>query len=131
MELISGGTFLKQSGRLPGYGIEHEKFFRKSKSESSLQKGPALASVARPSNQHRQELAATRMRRLDEISGGGKAPNQFRAVSGQRRHPARSGTVGKHSKIGPRMGREVALVPMRAIISNRYARVLHSTAFRM
>jgi hypothetical protein len=125
-----GGTFLKQFGCLAGYGIEHEKFIRESKCESGLQKGSALAGIARPSHRCGQELAATGMCRLVEISGGGKAPAHFWAKPGQHR-PARGGAVGKHTKIGPRMGRETALVPMRAIISNRYARVLRSTAFRM
>jgi hypothetical protein len=125
-----GGTFLKQFMRLPGYGIEYDKFIRENKSESGLQKGPALAGVAWPANRCGQKLAATGMRRLDEISDGGKAPARFR-VRPQHRHPARGGAVGKHTQIGPRMGREVALVPMRTIISNRYARVLRSTAFRM
>jgi hypothetical protein len=125
-----GGIFLKQSGCLPGYGIEHEKFIRENKSESGIQKGPALAGIAQSSGRDRQELAATGMRRLDEISGGGRTPALFRAKPGQHR-PARGGAVGKHTQIGPRMGREVALVPMRAIISNHYARVLRSTAFRM
>jgi hypothetical protein len=70
---VCGGTFLKQSVRLPGYGIEHEKVFRENKCESGLQKGPALAGVAWSSSRHGQELAAVRMRRLAEISGGGKA----------------------------------------------------------
>jgi hypothetical protein len=68
-----GGTFLKQSMRLPGYGIEHEKLIRENNSESGLQNGPALAGVARPSNRCGRELAAARMRRLDESSSGGKA----------------------------------------------------------
>jgi hypothetical protein len=125
-----GDPFLKQSGCLPGYGIEHEKFIRENKSESGLQKGPALAGIARSSGRHRQKLVATGMHRLDEVSGGGRTPAQFRAKLGQHRL-ARGGAVGKHTQVGPRMGREVALVPMRTIISNRYARVLRSTMFRM
>jgi hypothetical protein len=130
MAARSPPLFLKQSGWLPGYGIEHENIFRKSECESGLQKGPAFAGVARPSGRHGPELAAARMRRLVEISGGGRTPALFRAKPGQHRL-ARGGAVGKHTQVGPRMGREVALDPMRAIISNRYARVLRSTAFRM
>jgi hypothetical protein len=125
-----GGTILKQFVPLPGYGIEHEKVFRESKSESGLQTGPAPAGIAGPASRCGQELAATGMRRLVEISGGGKAPVRFRDKCCKNR-PARGGAVGEHTKIGPRMGREVALVPMHTINSNRYARVLRSTAFRM
>ena len=88
-----GGTFLKQSECLPGYGVEHEKFIRENESESGFQKGPALAGVARSFSRYRQELAATRMRRLVEISSGGKAPVQFRAKNRQHRH-ACGGAVG-------------------------------------
>ena len=100
-----GATFLKQFVRLPGYGIEYEKLIRENKCEFSLQKGPALAGVARASNRCGQELAAVRMRRLDEISGGGKAPAQFRTKPCQHR-PACGDAVGKHAQVGPRMGRE-------------------------
>jgi len=125
-----GGTFLKQSGCLPGYGTEHEKIYRENKSESGLQKGPALVGIAQSFSRYRQKLAATGMRRLVEVSGGGKARVRFRGRPGQHR-PARGSAVGKHTQVVTGMGREVALVPMRAIISNRYARVLRSTAFRM
>jgi hypothetical protein len=54
--------------------LEYEKFFCESKCESGLQKGPAPAKVARPSNRCGQELAAVGMCRLVEISGGSKAP---------------------------------------------------------
>jgi hypothetical protein len=121
---------LKQSRQLAGYGIEHEKFIRENKSESGLQKGPALAGVARPASRRGPELAANRMRRLVKISDGGKATNQFQAWPGRHR-PARGGAVGKHTQVVTGMGRKAVLVPMRAIISNRYARVLRSTAFRM
>jgi hypothetical protein len=130
MELILGGTLLKQSGYLPGYEIEHEKFIRENKCESGLQKGPALAGVAQSSGRYRQKLAATGLRRLVEVSGGSRTPALYRAKPGQHRL-ARGGAVGKHTKIGLRMDWKVALVPMRTIISNRYARVLRSTAFRM
>jgi len=90
---------------LPGYGIEHEKIFRKSECESGLQKGPALAGVARSANRCGRELAATGMRRLVEVSGGGRTPAPYRAKPGQHR-PARGSAVGKHTQIGPRMGRE-------------------------
>jgi hypothetical protein len=129
MAARSPPLFLKQFIRLPGYGIEHEKFIRENKSESGLQKGPAAAGIAQSSGCHRQKLAATGMRRLDEDSGGGRTPAQFRAKPGQH-CPARGGAVGEQTQIGPRLGREVALVPMRTIISNRYARVLRSTVFR-
>ena len=109
--VIMGGTFLKQSVRLPGYGygIEHEKFFCESKCESGLQNGPAPAKAARPSNRCGQELAATGMRRLVEISGGDKAPARFRAKPSQHRHPARGSAAGKCAGVVPDMGREVAL----------------------
>jgi hypothetical protein len=90
-----GGTFLKQSVRRPGYGIEHEKFFCESKCESGLQNGPAPAKAARPSNRWGQELAAPGMRRLVDISGGDKAPARFRAKPSQHRHPARGSAAGK------------------------------------
>jgi hypothetical protein len=130
MDLILGGTFLKQSMYLPGNVIEHEKFLCESKCESGLQKGPAPAGIARPASRCGQRLAATGMRRLDEISGGGRTPARLRTKPGQHR-TARGSAVRKHTQVGPRMGREVALVPMRIIISNRYARVLRSTMFRM
>ena len=47
MAARSPPLFLKQFMCLPGYGIEHEKFLRENKCESGLQKGPALAGVAR------------------------------------------------------------------------------------
>jgi hypothetical protein len=72
-----GGIFLKQSGHLPGYEIEHDKFIRENKSESGLQNGPALAGITRPAHWCGPELVAVGMRRLDEISGGGKATTQF------------------------------------------------------
>jgi hypothetical protein len=125
-----GRTFLKQSGRLPGYEIEHEKFIRENKSESGLQNGPALAGIAQSSSRDRQELAATGMRRLVEISSGGQAPAKFRAKPGQHR-PQCGGAVGKYPQVVPRMGREEFLAFMRATISNRYARVLRSTVFWM
>jgi hypothetical protein len=121
--------FLKQSMRLPGYGIEYEKIFRESKCESGLQKGPAFAGVARSSNRCGQELAAAGMCRLVEISGGDKATAQFGAKPCQHR-PARGGAVGKYTEVVTSLGREAALVPMHTIISNRYARVLRSTVFR-
>ena len=102
---VMGDPFLKQSGCLPGYGIEHEKFIRENKSESGLQKGPALAGIAQSSGRDWQKLAATGMRRLDEVSGGGRTPAQFRAKPGQHRS-ARGGAVGKHTQDGSRMGRE-------------------------
>jgi hypothetical protein len=122
--------FLKQFVCLPGYVIEHEKFLCESNFESGLQKGPAFAGIAQSSSRHRQKLAATGMRRLVELSGGGKSPARFRAKPGQH-STARGGAVGKHPQVVTSMGREVALVPMRTIISNRYARVLRSTMFRM
>jgi hypothetical protein len=130
MDLILGGTFLKQSMYLPGNVIEHEKFLCESKCESGLQKGPAPAGIARPASRCGQRLAATGMRRLDEISGGGRTPARLRTKPGQHRL-ARGGAVGKHTQVVTGMGREVALVPMRTINSNRYARVLRSTACRM
>ena len=128
---VMGDPFLKQSGCLPGYGIEHEKVIRENKSESGLQKGPALVGIAQSFSRYRQKLAATGMRRLVEVSGGNKTPAQFQASLCRHRPPARGGAAGKYARVVTGMGREVALVPMRAIISNRYARVLRSTAFRM
>jgi len=79
---VYSGTFLKQSVRLPGYGIEHEKFIRERKSESGLKKGTAAAGIARPSNRHGQELVAAWMRRLVKISAGSKVTARFRARLG-------------------------------------------------
>jgi hypothetical protein len=122
-------NFLKQSGRLPGYEIEHEKFMRENECESGLQTGPAVAGFTGPANRCGQELATAWMRRLVEVSDAGKAPVQFRARPGQPR-PARGGAAGKHTQIVTGMVQEAALVSMRAIISNRYARVLRSTMFQ-
>jgi hypothetical protein len=121
-----GGNCLKQSVRLPGYGIEYEKFYRENKSESGLQKGPAFAGVARSSNRCGQELAAARMRQLVEISSCDKAPVRFRAKPGRHRPVAGGSAVGKHTQVGPRMGREEFLA---SHAQHHFKRLCKSFAF--
>jgi hypothetical protein len=61
----TGGTFLKQSVHLPGYGISYESLSFKTESETGIQNGAAIAGISRRFNRQ------TRAHRRSGSGGAG------------------------------------------------------------